>query len=196
MGRMGRFAALILGCLAAPRTLQGESINYLLIDDFSGRVSALGTEWEGFTDTVMGGVSQMQTGIRQETGQKFLRMSGQVSLKNNGGFIQVRIKLDPEGKALNLSEWTGVELKVRGQGQSYYIFARNKATRFPWKFYQAAVPLNNDWQVVRIPWTAFRKGDFGIMPGFDPGSITSLAIVAYKKEFQALIDVAQVGLYR
>ena len=47
--------------------------------------------WAYLADTVMGGVSQGSA----EFDAGALRLTGQVSTKNNGGFIQVRTRIDP-----------------------------------------------------------------------------------------------------
>ena len=61
---MYRLLCVLLMMAVAGGVLMGdpqESYD-LLLDDFSDTagVSAVGTRWEGFTDQVMGGVSQMQ----------------------------------------------------------------------------------------------------------------------------------------
>ena len=48
------------------------------------------TEWEYISDNVMGGVSSGKATILKDTDNFFLRLEGNVSTKNNGGFIQVR----------------------------------------------------------------------------------------------------------
>ena len=64
----------------------------MLIDDFSNpeRMSALGTFWRGFTDRVMGGVSTGMSKIETIDGRLALHLTGDVSTKNNGGFIRPR----------------------------------------------------------------------------------------------------------
>ena len=54
------------------------------------------TEWEYISDQVMGGVSEGEVEILRRCFIS-LRLSGNVSTKNNGGFIQVR-----SNKKLNL----------------------------------------------------------------------------------------------
>ena len=65
----------------------------LLIDDFSvpGRAPS-GARWQYFSDRVMGGVSQGSAEIAEVGGRQALRLSGEVSLENNGGFIQAAAK--------------------------------------------------------------------------------------------------------
>ncbi len=49
--------------------------------------------WEFITDQVMGGISSGNYIFLDENEINFLRMTGEVSLANNGGFIQVRKKI-------------------------------------------------------------------------------------------------------
>ncbi len=167
----------------------------LLIDDFSSGVSALGTRWEGFTDRVMGGKSTMSSGIELVDGIPVMAMRGDVSLKNNGGFVQVRLMLDPEERAFDASRFAGLSLKVKGTGDSYYVFLRTTGNRLPWSFFMAGLPMTSEWSEAFLPWSAFEKGDFGTFFGFDPKKIVSMAVVAYKKEFKAIIYVAEVKFY-
>ena len=53
-------------------------------------------EWNLVTDQVMGGVSVGKLSVEEIEGFKCYRMIGEVSTKNNGGFIQIRTKLNPE----------------------------------------------------------------------------------------------------
>lgn len=55
-------AAVVVAVVLAPGSAAAGS-QLSLIDDFSGDDSSLGTRWEGFTDRVMGGVSQLETRI-------------------------------------------------------------------------------------------------------------------------------------
>ena len=76
--------------------------------------------WAYLADTVMGGVSQ--GGAEFSAGA--LRLTGQVSTKNNGGFIQVRTRIDPTetvGKS-------GIKIKVKGNGDVYYLHVRNSSS--------------------------------------------------------------------
>lgn len=167
----------------------------LLLDDFSSGVSALGTRWEGFTDRVMGGKSTMSSGIELMDGKPAMFMRGDVSLKNNGGFVQVRLMLHPQERAFDAARFAGIYLKVRGTGDSYYVFLRTTGNRLPWSFFMADLPVSEDWEEVFIPWSAFVKGDFGSFFDFNPKKLVNIAVVAYKKEFKADLYVAEVGFY-
>lgn len=146
--------SLVTGGAAAE---DGPQKRTLLVDDFSSGVSALGTRWEGFTDRVMGGKSTMSSGIELVDGAPVMAMRGDVSLKDNGGFVQVRKMLNPKERAFDASRFTGLSLKVKGSGDSYYVFLRTTGNRLPWSFYMAPLPVSGEWTEVFLPWSAFEK---------------------------------------
>ena len=97
----------------------------------------------------MGGVSQGSA----EFDAGALRLTGQVSTKNNGGFIQVRTRIDPSDS----KEKTGIKIKVKGNGDVYYLHIRNASARLPWHYYTANFKTNEKWNEVIIPFEKFEK---------------------------------------
>ena len=70
--------------------------NALIIDDFTQLPdSTIGGRWSYTSDRVMGGVSNGGGGYDEVDGRMAIRLFGQVSTANNGGFIQVSLRLDP-----------------------------------------------------------------------------------------------------
>jgi hypothetical protein len=152
---------------------------------------ATGIDWRFFTDTVMGGVSTGRVTPMEEDGHTFLRMTGTVSTANRGGFIQMRTDLaapPPEGT-------TGVRLVVRGNGQRYFVHLRTTGTILPWQYYQAGFDTSHDWTEVRLPFASFRASGALLRAEPRPGSLTSLAVVAYGRDHKAEIDVREAGFY-
>ena len=68
-------------------------------------------KWNFITDQVMGGVSTGKFVVDKVSGVECYRMTGDISTKNNGGFIQIRTKLSPE---INSKDYDGVYVKVYG----------------------------------------------------------------------------------
>jgi hypothetical protein len=167
----------------------------LKLDDFTGARSALGTAWEGFSDRVMGGVSELSSRVVTDGTLRYLRMSGRVSTRNNGGFIQMRLLVGSDFSPFDGSRYSGVRLVMRGKGDGYYLHIRTAGMMLPWKYYAAPVGVSADWTTVDIPWSAFEPGDFGKMGRMSPGRLKSIAVVAAKKDFDALIEVREVGFY-
>jgi hypothetical protein len=162
-------------------------------DETTTEETAMATdgEWRFFTDTVMGGVSTGRVTQMTEGGESFLRMTGTVSTANRGGFIQMRTDLSappPEGT-------TGVRLVVRGNGQRYFVHLRTNGTVLPWQYYQAGFDVTGDWTEVRLPFAAFRASGALLRTEPRAGSLTSLAVVAYGRDHEALIDVREAGFY-
>lgn len=158
-----------------------------MIETFEGKPE---TRWEFFTDQVMGGVSTGRITI-EKGAQPFLRLQGQVSTENNGGFIQARLKLSER-----LAEGAeGIELRVRGNGQAYYLHARTKGTVLPWNFYQAQFQAGGEWTTVRVPFAAFEKQGRLLRKGLRPEAVVSLAVVAYGRDHEADLSVAGIGVY-
>lgn len=165
-----------------------------LIDDFSRTdgVSMLGTRWEGFTDSVMGGLSEMEVGFRDGAEGRFLNMRGQVRLENRGGFIQARLPLHEGGGTFDARQWRGIAIRARGRPGAYYIHLRTSQNWMPWQYYRAPVAVSEEWQEQFIPFDAFEGRS--TRRGMDPGALKSLAIVAYGEAFDADIDVARIEL--
>jgi len=180
--------------LAGEEAIDMES--YFLLDDFADDRSAIDTEWKGFTDQVMGGVSDMTVVKVPDPKGPYLRMSGAVSLENNGGFIQLRLMLGRWNGGFDGRSFEGIRLKVRGEGEGYFIFLRTTTMVMPWQYFAAPVPVTDEWQVVDIPWTAFKPGDYGRLGRLRIRRLRSLALVAYGKEFDARVDLTEIGLYR
>ncbi|MBK5936830.1 CIA30 family protein [Halorhodospira halophila] len=171
-----------------------ESPAAYLLDDFTaadGR-AAIGTAWQGFTDRVMGGRSDMHAGIVETDRGPALRLSGQVRLENNGGFIQSRLPLAPSGERFDASAWAGFGVTVRGTPGPYYLHVRSADTRQPWQHYRAPLEVAEDWQEVVVPFTAFEPR--GLQAALDPARLTSVAVVAYGEAFEARVEVARLEL--
>lgn len=168
----------------------------MLIDDFSrndGR-SAVGTEWQTFTDQVMGGVSQ-GSAVRDTLGQRpCLRLQGKVSLENNGGFVQAALAVLQQNRPLDASAFTGIRLTATGNGETYYIHLRTGDARLPWQYYQAAFRTDEHWREIDIPFTAFRPEN--LRKALDPSRLERIGVVAAKKAFSADVAVARIELYR
>jgi hypothetical protein len=166
----------------------------LLLDDFTRTdgVSALGTRWEGFTDRVMGGRSDMQVGYRDSDAGPVMRMRGQVRLENRGGFIQARLPLDPGGGAIDASAWQGLSIKVRGTPGPYYLHLRTRQTWQPWQYFRAPIEVGPEWQEQFVPFSAFEGR--ATWRSLDVRALKSVGVVAYGEAFEAEIEVARLAL--
>ena len=168
----------------------------MLVDDFSnpGRMSALGTFWRAFTDQVMGGISTAAAKIETIDGRPALRLSGDVSLKNNGGFVQVALPLTGSGAPLDVSAYRGIRLRVRGNGETYHLHLRTTTTILPWQYYHAAFPAGSKWATVELTFDGFEPA--ALKTKLDPSRLTRIAVVASEKEFRADIAVSKIEFFK
>jgi hypothetical protein len=180
-------AAIALVLVLTPGT-RATAADTTTIEDFAMQPE---TRWRFFTDTVMGGVSTGRVEFIREDGRTHARMTGRVSTANRGGFIQMRMDLDPPPP----DGTVGVRLVVRGNGQRYFVHLRTTGTVLPWQYYQAGFEAPRDWVEVRLPLDAFRASGALLRKTPRPGSLTSVAVVAYGRDHDAEIEVREVGFY-
>ena len=104
-------------------------------------------EWSIINDGVMGGISQSEMIASDSTTVIF---QGNVSLENNGGFASVRTS-----RHTNLGNFTGIELRVRGDGKKYQFRVRVD-NRFDGISYRNIFATKNgQWQNIRLPFDEF-----------------------------------------
>lgn len=198
--KFGLFAAALLLVSAGAMEKQGVSASKvkdsMLIDDFSsvGGASYNNGKWRFFADTVMGGRSEGRATRVTLDNKKAMRLTGKVSLENNGGFIQSALSLTKDNKPLDASGYKGVRLVVRGNGERYAVHLRTSHTWLPWQYYGANFPTTGKWTTVEIPFSQFDAES--LRRQLDTSRLTSIGIVAIKKAFDADVSVARVELYR
>lgn len=166
----------------------------LLLDDFSGTdgVSVFGTRWQGFTDRVMGGRSEIQAGYREHDGGHALYMQGPVRLENNGGFIQVRLPLGANREGFDASAYAGVAITLRGRPGPYFLHIRNHETQRVWQYYRAALEVDEHWQRLVVSFADFDSEH--LRGALDTRQLRSLAIVAYGEAFEAELEISRLEL--
>ena len=114
-------------------------------------------KWCFVTDKVMGGISEGSLEFKKERDTYFYRMTGDLSLENNGGFIQFRTKIEdhPRGKSFK-----GIRLRVRGNINQYTVHIRTKYLFLPWQYYESAFQATEQWITIELPFTTFKKSNF------------------------------------
>ncbi len=152
------------------------------------------TAWRGFSDRVMGGVSRESVTDEVIDGEACVRLAGDVRLDNNGGFIQIAMDLAPPGRTLDASEFQGVTIRVRGNGETYGAHLRTADTARPWESYRAAFDAVPRWTDIRIPFDDFRP--HRLSAPLDVTRLRRLGLVAIGRAFHADLAVARVALYR
>ena len=147
--------------------------------------------WIYFADNVMGGKSTGSSEYLIVASGKAIRLYGEVSTKNNGGFIQVRMPYSID----QLEKYKGIKIKMKGNGEEYFLHLRNSSSRLPWQYYQASFKSETTWREVNIPFEQFKRSSNFMKSVFDPDTIKTIGIVAYGKDHAADIIVSDLQFY-
>ena len=167
------------------------SENNKTIDDFTDSPER---RWQFYTDQVMGGVSEGGASVRLGSEGPYLRLEGSVSTANNGGFIQIRRNVSEKSR-----DAKGILLKVRGNGENYYIHVNTSETilmpqqyRF---YYQAVFPTSKEWSEVKLPFSSFKRSNPQISKNFSGEKLKTIGLLAYGKNHNALLEVKYLSFY-
>ena len=150
---------------------------------------ALTPDWEFVADTVMGGVSRGQIAAAPDG----TRLTGQVSLENDGGFVQMAFDL-ADGDAHDASRWDGVWLDVTGNDERYDLRLRTTDLTRAWQSYRAAFVAPKEGARVRIAFADLEA--HRTEAAFDPGRLRRIGVLAIGRVFAADVTVRGVGFYR
>jgi hypothetical protein len=163
----------------------------LLLDDFTEPSDVIAARWSVFSDRVMGGVSTANATLAWVDGHYALRLTGNVSLENNGGFVQVARALNNgAGRPFDASGYDGIGLRLWGAGGPYFLHLRTEDCRAPWQYYSAPLPVDGAWEELVVPWHECEP--VSLREPLDPSRLIRLGIVAAKRAFSANVAVARV----
>lgn len=158
----------------------------LTLLDFSQPDSDLKGVWGPVDDVVMGGVSASE--MRFLPGKAVF--SGQVSTANNGGFASVRTK--NWHPPLDLSAYSGLELKIQGDGKRYKLILRSDDTWDGVGYSYSFDSFNNHAQTIRIPFNklipSVRAKTRWDMGAFDPRYLSSIQVMYSKFEYDGQLN--------
>lgn len=139
--------------------------------------------WGAIDDVVMGGVSASNL----QMGSNCAVFTGNISTENSGGFASIRTRnFEP---ALNLSNYQGLSLRLRGDGKRYKFFVR-PGTQWDGLGYAYSFDTNRSMGNItnlRIPFSNLvpvqRAKTVPDAPPLDPSNIASLQIMLSKFEY-------------
>ncbi len=149
--------------------------------------------WGYISDRTMGGISDGQAFLDQDQDTVFARLTGNVSTKNNGGFIQLRSTLSFVNINNIEKKLKGVRLNTKGNGETYHVFIRTSETRSYSDFYYATFIANEEWEIVDLPFTKFKHRFSN--NALDGNDIQTFGIVAYGRDFISDVSVAEIIFY-
>jgi hypothetical protein len=163
-----------------------------IVDDLSrdDLVASIGSRWQLVTDRVMGGVSDGTLVRETVSGRPALRMRGDVSLENNGGFVQMALDLTPDGGVVDASAWTGIELDVIGNDEDYGVHLRTDAVERPWQSYRQSFRAGASWRTVQLAFADFVPHRIEVP--LDVRRLRRIGLIAIGRAFTADLAVGGV----
>ncbi len=157
-----------------------------LIFDFSQPSSTLNQVWGALDDVVMGGISASSFQMQSDAAL----FTGNVSTENSGGFASVRTRnFDPP---LNLTGHSGIELRLKGDGQRYKFLVRDEDSWDSLAYTYSFDTVPNQWIEVRIPFNlmapVFRAKTVADAKGVNTARIRSLQLMLSKFEYNGALN--------
>ncbi len=176
------FKTMVMGSSAPPPPQPQEGILF----DFTQPNPEHLALWGALDDVVMGGVSR--SGL--QPAEDSVCFTGLVSTENSGGFASIRTRnFEPP---LNLAAYRGIELRIKGDGQRYKFFLRDRegwdAIAYGYSFDTSP----QEWITVRLPFAelnpVFRARFQPDAKPLDPSSIRSFQLMLSKFEYDKVLN--------
>ena len=145
--------------------------------------------WRITNDDVMGGRSRSRVDVDRGT----LVFEGDLSLENNGGFLQLALDLD-DALARQAKAYDGLAFDVAGNGESYNVHLRTADLWRPWQSYRASFTADPQWRRIEFPFAGFEPYRTDSVLRVD--RLQRIGIVAIGRAFEADICVAAPAFYR
>lgn len=155
---------------------------------------ASNARWRGFSDRVMGGVSDATFSAASVAGKDCLRLSGRVTRDNGGGFIQMALDLGSRTEPFDGSAYAGVEFLVYGNNEDYNVHVRTADCGWYDESYRATFNAEPRWQTLRLAWSDFTPN--GVDAPLNAARLQRIALLGWMREFNADLAVAEAALYR
>ncbi len=177
--------------------------------------------WGSLDDVVMGGISQSTFFLKKQMplnppsldviGEpvQYALFTGDVSTENSGGFSSVRTQnFEPP---FNFAGWTGLRLRVKGDGQRYKFILRNSADWDSLGYIYAFDTEVGVWIDVVVPFIelvpTFRAKSMPYAAPFDASKAVSFQMMLSKFEYDRRLNpqftpglfelaLARVDVYR
>ena len=193
MAMLGSVA--LIGAAVAVAPVESRDLD-MIIDDFScgGLVSQVGTRWSGVSDQVMGGISQVVLTKCTAQDEPCLRLTGDVRIENNGGFIQAALDLTEDGRTFDASSYKGIRLVVQGNGEEYGLHLRTSDIMRPWQSYRAQFRAGSDWEVIELSFSDFVSHMIDVP--LNTQKLRRLGLIAIGRQFHADLSVKRLEFYR
>ena len=101
--------------------------------------------------------------------------------------------MQPSGETLDASDYTGVRLVVRGNGERYSVHLRTPDNVRSWQSYRAHFTAGADWETIYLPFEDFTP--HRLDAPLDITRLRRIGLVAIGRAFHADLAVCELGFY-
>ena len=177
----------------APQASKSPTADKLMLSSFTNGYMLPGAGWRGFSDRVMGGISNAELESATIAGKNCIQLTGNVTRESNGGFIQMALYFGRNYDELDGSSYKGIELLVYGNNEDYNLHVRTSDCGWYDESYRMTFFAEPRWQRVRVPWEAFEANQ--VAAPLNSSHLQRIAILGWMREFEADIALAEISLY-
>jgi hypothetical protein len=188
-GGAAAIAPLLPGWAAQPPMADEK----LMLSNFQNGYMLPDAGWRGFSDRVMGGISNAELNAAQVAGKSCIRLSGNVTRESNGGFIQMALYFGRNYDEFNGAAYKGIDLLVYGNNEDYNLHVRTSDCGWHDESYRLTFFAAPEWQRLRVPWDAFEPNN--VAAALDPAKLQRIAILGWMREFEADVSLAEMSLF-
>lgn len=157
-----------------------------ILFDFTNSTTEIKETWGAVDDVVMGGVSQSNLRLTKDSAIFY----GLVSTDNNGGFASVRTR--NFDVPLNLSDYEGIELRVKGDGKRYKFITRCEGKWDGIGYSYSFDTIYNFPTTIRVPFgdliPVFRAKTVPEAGQFDSEQVYSMQLMLSKFEYDGTLN--------
>jgi len=139
------------------------------------------------SDQVMGGVSRGQLRREEVAGRPALRLTGEVRLENNGGFLQMAGDLPAKA-----GQASGLALEVFGNGETYGCHLRTEDLARPWQSFRQSFEAPPQWTRLELRFDDFTPHRTDAP--FRVDRLRRIGLIAIGRAFFADLAVTRIGL--
>ncbi|PCC98671.1 CIA30 family protein [Halopseudomonas pelagia] len=147
--------------------------------------------WTAITDQVMGGVSTAEVMQDGRYGSACTCLTGRTSLENNGGFVQMKLEIEP---AWPCAEYAGFFIELCGPAHDYNLNVKTTQLDKPWQSFRCTLPVEPEWTRFVVPYAQLspHRTDAEL----DPAKIRSVAVIAIGEAFDVDVCVRRFGFFK
>ena len=144
------------------------------------------TSWYAYTDQVMGGKTELSANFEEGV----VKLDGEVTTKNNGGFVRLAHRPDEINKNAK-----GIKFKAKGNNEAYEVHVTLKGMKMPpWSYLSTSFDVDDQWNEYEILFSDLKKNGM-MVASMKPKNIREISIAGYGRDFNVDLELRDIELF-